>query len=55
MEYKDGVLNDESVDVYAKVLKPALKNVDNKLPLRGLKEFFIDEYKYTFESIGTLD
>lgn len=55
MEYKGGVLNDETTDIYAKVLKPALKNVDNKLPLRGPKEFFIDDYKYTFETIGTFD
>ena len=55
MEYKGGVLNDETTEIYAKVLKPALKNVDNKLPLRGPKEFLIDNYKYTFESSGTLD
>lgn len=55
MEYKGGVLNDESIDVYAKVLKPALKNVDKKLPLRGSQEFCIDDYKYTFEINGTLN
>ena len=55
MEYKGGVLNDETTEIYAKVLKPALKNVDNKLPLRGPKEFIVDDYKYTFESSGTLD
>ncbi|MBQ8293468.1 MAG: hypothetical protein IJX78_06710 [Bacilli bacterium] len=55
MEYKGGVLNDESIDVYAKVLKPALKNVNSKLPLRGPKEFIDDDYKYTFETIGDLD
>ena len=55
MEYKGGVQNDETTDVYAKVLKPALKNVDNKLPLRGPKEFLVGDYKYTFESIGTFD
>ena len=54
MEYKGGVQNDETTDVYAIVLKPALKNVDNKLPLRGPKEFIVDDYKYTFEVIGTL-
>ena len=37
MEYKGGVLNDETTEIYAKVLKPVLKNVDNKLSLRGLK------------------
>lgn len=55
MEYKGGVLNNEATDVYAKVLKPALKNVDNKLPLRGPKEFIVDDYKYILETIGTLD
>ena len=55
MEYKGGVLDDETTDIYAKVLKPALKNVDNMFPLRGSKEFLIDDYKYTFETIGTLD
>ena len=55
MEYKGGVQNDETTDVYDKVLKPALKNVDNMFPLRGSKEFLIDDYKYTFETIGTLD
>ena len=55
MEYKGGVLNDENTEIYAKVLKLALKNVDNKFPLRGPKEFFIDDYKYTFETIGTFD
>ena len=28
MEYKGGVLNDETTDVYAKVLKAVLKDVD---------------------------
>lgn len=55
MEYKGGVLNDETTDIYAKVLKPALKNVNYKLPLRGPKEFIVGDYKYTFETIGTLD
>ena len=55
MEYKGGVLNDDTTEIYAKVLKPALKNVDNKFPLRGPKEFLVDDYKYTFESIGTFD
>ena len=54
MEYKGGVLNDETTDIYAKVLKPALKNVNNKLSLRGPKEFIVGDYKYTFETIGTL-
>lgn len=55
MEYKGGVLNDESVDVYTKVLKPTLKNIDDNLPLRGPKEFIVGYYKYAFETIGTLD
>ena len=55
MEYKGGILNDETTDVYAKVLKPALKNIDNYRPLRGPKEFIADDYKYTFETIGTSD
>lgn len=55
MEYKGGVLNDETTDIYAKVLKPALKNIDNYLPLRGPKEFIIDDYKYIFEVVGDLD
>ena len=55
MEYKGGVINDETAEVYAKVLKPALKNINCKFPLRGPKEFLVDDYKYTFESIGTFD
>ena len=55
MEYKGGVLNDETIEVYAKVLKPALKNVNIMLPLRGPKQFIVDNYKYTFKTIGTLD
>lgn len=55
MEYKGGVLNNETTDIYATVLKPALKNVDYNLPLRGLKEFIVDDYKYSFETIGTLN
>ena len=55
MEYKGGVLNDETIEIYAKVLKPALKNINCKFPLRGSKEFLVDDYKYTFESIGTFD
>lgn len=52
---KGRVLNGETTDVYAEVLKLALKNVDNKLPLRGPKEFIVKDYKYIFEAIGTLD
>lgn len=55
MKYKGGILNAETTDVYAKVLKPALKNIDNKLPVRGPKEFLIDNYKYTFELIGSIE
>ena len=55
MGYKGGVLNDETTEIYAKVLKPALKNIDNKFPLRGPKEFIVGDYKYTFKTIGTLD
>lgn len=55
MEYKGGILNNETADIYATVLKPALKNVDYDLPLRGPKEFIVDDYKYSFETIGTLD
>lgn len=35
MEYKGGVLGDETTDIYDKVLKPALKKIDNEMPLRG--------------------
>lgn len=55
MEYKGGILNNETTDVYDKVLKPALKNIDCKFPLRGPKEFIVDNCKYTFEVTGDLD
>lgn len=55
MKYKGGILNAETTDVYAKVLKPALKNIDNKLPVRGPKNLLIDDYKYTFELIGSIE
>lgn len=55
MEYKGGILDNETADIYATVLRPALKNVDQDLPLRGPKEFIVDNYKYTFETIGSLD
>jgi len=55
MEYKGGVLNDETTEIYAKVLKPALKNVDNMFPLRGPKNLLVDDYKYTFELIGSIE
>ena len=55
MEYTGGVLGDETTDIYNKVLKPALKNIDDNLPLRGPKEFFVDDYKYIFEVNGTIE
>lgn len=55
MKYKGGILNAETTDVYDKVLKPALKNIDNKFPVRGPKNLFVDDYKYTFELIGSIE
>lgn len=55
MKYKGGLLNGETTDIYNKVLKPALKKIDNELPLRGPKIFMVGNYKYTFESIGTIE
>lgn len=55
MEYTGGVLDDETTDIYNKVLKPALKNIDDNLPLRGPNEFFVDDYKYIFEVNGTIE
>lgn len=55
MEYKGGVLNNETTNIYTKVLKPALKKVNSEFHLRGPKEFIVDNYKYTFETIGTLN
>ncbi len=46
IEYKCKDLNDETTDVYAKVLKPSLKNVDVKFPLRCSKEFIFTESHY---------
>ena len=54
MEYEGGVLNAESTNIYDKVLKPALKNIDNKMPLRGPHKFSIDDYKYVFETNGSI-
>lgn len=48
MEYKGGVLKNKTTDIYTKVLKPALKNLNNRFPLQVLKIFIVDDYKYTF-------
>lgn len=40
-----------------KALRPALMQVgtDNSIPVRGPKEYYNDEYSYTFEYSGELD
>ncbi len=47
-----------SVEIFSKVLRPALMNVgtDNDIiPVRGPKQYISGEYEYTFTVKGTLD
>lgn len=55
MKYKGRLINHELTDVYDKILKPALRKVDEELPIRGPKEFIFEDYKYTFEINGLIN
>lgn len=55
MEYKGGVIHDKNINIYDKVLKPALKKIDDEFSLRGPKEFSVDDYKYTFKANGSIE
>lgn len=50
----DNNLSEEAMD---KALRPALMQVgtDNTIPVRGPKEYYNNEYSYTFEYNGELD
>lgn len=39
MKYKGGVLDNETIDLYTKVLKPALKNINCNFSLRRPKKY----------------
>ena len=55
MKYKGRLINHELTDVYDKILRPALRKVDEELPIRGPKEFIFEDYKYTFEINGSIN
>ena len=52
-----GRLLGSSDEIFGQILRPALMRVGENatLPLRGPKEFFVNNYRYTFEVTGDLD